>query len=179
MSKIVANGKTIEINDLHNHEIINLLKINVKCTLQFISGGEIITYFELFERTFNSQTNLIQYSGIDESVKTDNYDVLVREISEALKLGVLKVLVDKQEFIDKEPLLLILNDFKDEIIENCVKIDYDNKTKVFSILNRPINKLPNKLYYFENSDSILAFSGEDGPRLVTNKVNSFEELVCK
>ncbi len=177
MAKFVKDGNVMNIIDLQDAEVIALLKINVNCTLEF---GNTENYIQLYDRLEKNGINFIEIVGSDnpKERKIIGYDVLIGMITKNLSEGVLKVVIDKWNFQAKEPLLLMLNDLKSDIIYSCMMLDYDLQNHVFSIINK---KLPDgcsdKLYYFEDNQSILAFT-KDGPMIIYGKISSVEDLIC-
>jgi len=175
MSKFIKNGSEINIVELSDNEVIALLKINIQCKLEFGETGKSIM---LGDRLENSGINYISVS-IDEGKTYEiiDYTKLLEMITTNYQDGILHVSVLKNDFQAKEPLLLMLGTIKEEIVHSCILIDYDLKNHIYSIINKSENGLSNKLYFFEDNNSILAF-GKDGPSIIYGKINSIEDLIC-
>ena len=169
-------GKVVEITELSERELTALLKVNVNCALTFKSNGEIINYIGLFDRGFKSNVNTITI-GDSKTKKIVKYDTLVLMIQEYIAEGILSVQITIADFQAKEPLILMIGDINTDVISGCVFLDYRDGT--FSIVNRPSqNGGPNKLFYFEQNDSVLGF-GNNGPVLIYDKFHSVDEILCK
>lgn len=177
MAKFVKNTKTIDIVDLSEKELISLLKINVNCLLAFMKDNEVISYIILSERFEENGINKITVSTLLDKNKEISYTELFEMIRENTTLGILTAKIDIKVFKEKEPLLLMLDTLKESIVNSCVYIDYLQKNNIFFILNKKKGNLNDKLYYFEDNNSILAFS-EIGPILVYGKTQSVEDVIC-
>ncbi len=177
MAEFVKNGQYVEIHKLKSHEIIALMKINVRCQIKFV-GTEI--FIALGERIAKNNINYISIStDVDKTPMIVDYNQLIEMINGFTAKGVLIASIERAEFKLKEPLLLMLETLKQSIIDSCMMIDYNFKEHFYSIIYR---KLPNgcsdKLYYFEDNNSILAFS-DVGPSLIIGESSSVEELICE
>ena len=174
MAKYTKKGSNIEITELNKNEILALLKANISCTLSFSRNDTIMDSIVLVERIFQNSLNkiIIEFKGKTQQI---NYDTLIAQVGKNLSFDILTVIVDEKTFKEKEPLFLLFDKVKTEIIENCVFFDYVKE--VYSIINQPIKGLSNKLYYFEANNSVLLF-GENGPKLIYNKFTAVEELFC-
>ena len=178
MAKFNKKPKNIEISQLSDNELIAILKINIECAITFEKSGQTLEYILLQRRFEKSGINLIEISTLLDKNKIVGYDELLDMISKNMELGVVTVQIENQLFQEKEPLLLMLNDLKPEIINSCVFIDYDNKKHIYSIINKKSKAgFSDKIYYFEDNDSILAFT-DDGPALIYGKTQSVEDLIC-
>ena len=176
MAKFIKNGNLINIVDLQEHEILAILKINIECTLNFGSSG---IFIKLFERLEQNQINYIEIATDTDPVnQIIGYDVLLNMINQNLSEGVLTISVDVRKFQLKEPLLLMIGEIKQELVNSCMVLDYNLQNHVYSIINKKLKDgLSDKLYYFENNNSILAFT-KDGPILLYGQTQSIEELIC-
>ena len=177
MSKFIKNSKTIEIVDLSEKELVSILKININCALTFTKQGKMISYIILGERSEDNGINMINISTLLEKNSVINYDELFKLISSDLKLGTLSVKIENEAFREKEPLILLVDDLKDSLTHSCVYIDYDMKKHMFTVMNKNNKGLSDKLYYFEDNNSILAF-GQEGPMFIFGKTQSVEDLIC-
>jgi hypothetical protein len=178
MAKFNKKPNNIEISELKDNELIAILKINIPCTLVFEKSGTIISYIILNRRLERSGKNLIEISTLLENNSIIGYDELFELISDNMKTGILSVQVDNSVFQEKESLLLMLSDLKTEIIQSCIYIDYDPKKHIYIIINKKSKEgLSDKLYYFEDNDSILALT-DNGPILIYGKCQSVEDLIC-
>lgn len=170
--------KNIEISNLNTKEIISILKINIPCVLSFEKSGEVLETIQLGARLEKNGTNMIQISTLLETNSIIGYDELFQMLGENMKTMKLKILVDFAQFQEKEPLLLMLDDLKQEIVNSCVYIDYNSKKHIFSVINKKTKGLSSSIYYFEDNNSILAFT-EEGPALLYDKTQSVEDLICE
>lgn len=173
IKKFVKTKKHIEILRPKKNELLAMAKMNVPCNFVFTKDGEIIDYITLGERTSKGQTNMIEVTT-ESSHEIIDYGKLFDLIEDKIQFGVLSIQIDKKVFFQKEPLIIMLADFNQNIVKTCVYTDYfDNK---FLIEN---NTLPNGardcLYYFEQNDSVLAFM-KDGPKLLYGQFSSVEEI---
>ncbi len=177
-AKFNKKQKNIEISELNDRELISILKINIPCSLTFEKSGNTISYIDLEKRLEKNGVTSIQVSTLMEKNEIINYEELFEMISENVKLGILTVQIDNDVFQEKEPLLLMLSDLKPEIVNSCVFIDYDLKKHLYSVINKKSKEgLNDKLYYFEDNDSILAIT-DNGPVLLYGKTQSVEDLIC-
>jgi hypothetical protein len=176
MAKFVKNGGSINIIDLEENEILAMLKINIECTLEF---GKSEIFIKLFERLEQNQINYIEIStNIDKIPQIIGYDILLGMINQNLAEGVLFITIDLKKFQLKEPLILLIGELKRELINACMLLDYNLQNHVFSIINKKLKGgLSDKMYYFEDNNSILAFT-KDGPLLLYGQTQSIEELIC-
>jgi len=175
MAKFVKNGAFVNIVELKDNEILALLKINIPCRFNFGDTGKSI---DLFNRLENNGINFISVIFNDGENEVIGYDILIAMITSNLADGPLTVVMKKQDFQLKEPLLLMLGDLKKELIGSCMMIDYNLQNHVYSIINKKTSEgLSDKLYYFEDNNSILAFT-KDGPVLLYGQTQSIEELIC-
>lgn len=179
MIKFVKKSDSVIMTNFDSDELHSLLKINVPCKLNFIRNLEIVDFIELIARLDSNNIPCIMIRTMESERKrmTVDYNTLYDMIKEGYQKGILSVSVKNSIFQEKEPLLLMLKDLNQQLISSCIKIDYDSKINMFSIINKNINGLSNKIYFFEDNNSILAF-GKDGPQLIYDKIQSVEDLIC-
>lgn len=178
--KIVKSKKdnVLLISALKKTELFALLKCQIPCTLRFTDTNGVFVDAESIElglRGFNGSKQVISVNETEI-----HYSQLITMISERLTSGlVLIVSMEIDVFKNKEPLIVLLSNLKDNVVESCLFINYDKE--VFEIQNRPFkNGDSDKLFFFEANNSLLAFT-ENGPVLITdnNNINSIEDVICK
>lgn len=179
MLKFTKKSDSVMITNFGSDELHSLLKINVPCRLNFIKNNHVIDFIDLVARTSTNNIPTIMIKNMESGNKrfTVDYNDLYDMIKEGYQKGILTVSVKQTTFQEKEPLLLMLKDLNQKFISSCVTIDYDQKIHMFSIINQDINGISNKIYFFEDNSSILAF-GVDGPSLIYDKVQSVEDIIC-
>jgi len=166
--------KGIEITNVED-SLLKILKINCKMSLIFKRNSQIISSIHILERLINKLEVQISVDGSNEVV---SYSKLFEIVSDKIKLGVLSVFVEKSEYVAKESLFLMIENLNQKMINVCVFIDYDPKNKVYLLLNLDSKKgLSDKLYYYEENNSILGFS-DNGPILIYGKTTSVEDIFC-
>lgn len=170
ITNIISNNST--------NALLALMKIKCNITLLFKRNFEIISQITLKERL--SKNNKLFISIIlDGKQQIISYEDLFGIIKEKLKIGIISVIIDKKDYIQKEPLFLMVDNFNPKLIASCVLLDYDIKNKVYLLLNRPSKEgLSDKLYYYEENNSILGFS-DNGPVLIYGKTTSVEDIFCQ
>jgi hypothetical protein len=176
MNKFKKKGNDIEITDIESNELQAFFKFNIPLLIIFSKNGEIIDNIELKERLNHNNVNCVVIKILGKQTII-SYGKLIEMIKEKIQLGVMSILIDKKTFQNKEPLILMAEKIKSEIVNSCIYIDYDLKHKYYSVISKSKNNLPNKLYFFEENNSILVF-GEEGPILLFDKVQSIEDLIC-
>ena len=174
MATYTKKGSNIIVSELSKNEIMALLKANIACKMIFSLNNTVMDTIELSERFYKGNLNFVIGSENGKS-QVFKYDKLIEIIAEKLSVCLLTVEVEATEFDKKEPLFFMLDKIKPVIIETCVYFDYQDS--VYSIINRPINNVSNKLYYFELNNSVLLFS-ESGPKLIYGKFADVEEVFC-
>jgi hypothetical protein len=170
--EITKKGGNILISELKINELFTFLKCQIPSKLLFGS-----TEISLVNRDFINNENVLEidFNGKSQII---SYNDLLSKISLLNSKGyetIIEIPVDV--FKSKEPLIMLINNIKDSVIQTCIYIDYNNNT--FEIKNKSFpNGDSDKLYYFELNDTILAFS-KTGPVLITdnNKINSIEDLI--
>lgn len=178
----IKKGKsgTIVGYDLKIEEIINLLKVQIKMRIGFkISEDAEYAYnFWLLNRTVKNNTQHIEVSleldGSNPQVIT--YNDCLEKLKTAISGGyIFEVVFESKYFNKKAPLIDIIGKVKPEIISGCVYIDYNNG--MLTIVNKEKNKLPNKLYFWEETSSLFIF-GADGPNLMyQSDYDSIEDIL--
>lgn len=175
MSKFIKKGSDVLLVKINSNELSTLLKCNVPCELQFRDAdGNYHTIIELGERGHNGVQNTIDVV-IDGESSVISYSKLIPIINGYDGL-ILEVLFTESIFRDKEPLLVLLNEIKSDLRSICTYIDYyDDK---FLLMNNPFqNGAPNKIYYWTESNSMLAFT-KNGPVIINDKFTDIEEFLC-
>lgn len=177
--KISKKGAYILISELKVNELFAFLKCQVQAKLVFINeaGQRADEDIVLISRDFLNNKHTIEVD-IDGRSQIFGYDELLNKISEIISTGFpLNIMILVEDFKKKEPLIMLIDNIKTDIIGSCIYLDYDNNT--FEIKNKNFkNGDSDVLYYFELNDTILAFS-ETGPVLITDndKINSITDLV--
>lgn len=173
----LKDGKNIRINSLKSNEFFALLKIQIPLLLVFLNqntGKFIDTKYSISERILDGNEPKVIVNG-----KKVSYSTLIKELSELQSQGfLLMVETSKMDFDKKVPLLNLVSQIKESIIKSCVYLDY--KDGVFSIIYKDLpDGKHSRLYYFEDTNSLLGFT-EEGPMLVsdTKKISSIEDLIC-
>jgi hypothetical protein len=182
MAKFLKTKEYIEIPNPTKKELFAIFKMNIlQCNLVFReptgkNDGDIIYTIVLDERSYKGKTNIIKVSYNFSPLHFVNYDDLIKNVTEMSQKGILSIQIPIDIFKEKEPLIILLEDFNQTIVENCVFADYyDSK---FLIENRPGPKGErDALYYFELNDSVLAFTTK-GPKLIYGRFSSVEEIFC-
>lgn len=175
-------GNTITAYNLTSKEIYNLLKLQIDMNFIFVTPVDNQTpvgSFWLFDRVVESNTQCVYFSEkLDGSrSKIVSYEEVVNKLHEFLETSVCTVVFNTIDFKQKLSLLEIVGSIKEDIINGCVFIDYNEG--VFSVKNKSNNGLPNELYYWEDTGSLFIFT-ESGPRtLFESNFNSIEEVICE
>lgn len=176
----------IEIFDIKTDELFSLLKFQIPLTLAFkhkTEGHFHIGYeIKVIRRVMNEGKQMVvirDTSDLDNDEETVDYNILLDliRIHREKTNGTMSIFVDKNVFRQKEPMFVIANNIQQQIVQSCVYIDY--KDNIWSIINRPLkNGDSDKLFFFEQNNSMLVFT-EDGPQLlVSPSLNSIEDLIC-
>lgn len=173
----LKDGKTIRLNGLQSSEFFALLKIQIPLLLVFLNpkNNKFITdKFSIGDRiALNNEPAIIV------NKKKVSYKTLLKEISNLQSEGFqLMVEMSITDFKNKTPLINLIDEIKEEVIESCVKLDYEDG--MFSIIYKDLPDGKHaRIYYFEETNSVLGFS-DQGPILVvdTTKINSIEDLIC-
>lgn len=165
----------IEISKLTENELLAFIKSQIKLTLHFSEDS----YINLFERTINMGEKCININSDSiVNVFEIGYDELLELINEKIVKNPVVIHIEKEIFKDKEPLIVILDNIKETIVDSCVFIDYNFKNQIFSVEYKPFTTGSNKLYFFEFDNSILIFSN-NGPKIIeSSKINSIEDIFC-
>lgn len=179
----LKNGKngTIIAHDLTKEELYNLLKVQIKMRFVFVSPQDEsipLGFIYLLDRVVENNVQQITISEESNGKKQEivGYSTVLSKIEQLLQVGVPTVVFESKFLKKKLPLVEIVGDIKEEIINGCVFIDYNDG--MFSIVNKPQNKQPNSMYYWEETGSVFIF-GPSGPKLLfTSKFDSIEELIC-
>jgi hypothetical protein len=167
------------LTKLSETELYSVLKSQIDVTLVFRDSDGFQKYIDLGERR---STDTVQDIAIIESndnhakgkEKIINYDTLLVIIKDYLKENLFSVEISQTDFKKNEPLIYIWKSIKLSILKNCCYIGYNDG--VFSLINMPVNKLPEKCYYFEDSEQLLVFS-QNGPQIINN-ITSIEDILC-
>lgn len=178
-AKFNKKGEVIVISNLSERELHAIFKIDVLCKLVFttVATQEVIDEVTLGERQDNIGNAQVQIHYMS-TISDVTYDKVIEIINTNTNLGsLLTVEINKKDFQSVEPLLLMLGTIKQEIVNSCQSIAYDLKNKFFSILYLRKKGFKQKMFYFEDNDSILAFT-LDGPQLLIGKTSSIEDLLC-
>lgn len=175
--KITKKGGDILISELKTNEIFTFLKCQIPAKIVFSDNGNIVEEISLINRDFINNKYSIEIDINDKS-QILSYNELLKIISNIMSNGYsLNILVNINIFKEKEPLIMIIENIREDVSNSCVYIDYSNNT--FEIKNKPFkNGDSDKMYYFELNDTLLAFS-EDGPILMTDnpKINSIDDII--
>lgn len=177
--KITKKGGNILISELKTKEIFTFLKCQIPAKIVFSdNNGNIIDQeISLINRDFINNSYVIE---IDINGKSQilSYGELLKIISNIMVNEYSPdIMITVNDFKEKEPLIMMIENIRDEITSSCIYIDYNNNT--FEIKNKPFkNGDSDKMFYFELNDTLLAFS-EDGPILMTDnpKINSIDDII--
>src|ERR1035437_1029898 len=123
-AKFIKKGEIIVISDLSERELYAIFKIDVLCKLVFrvVSSQEIIDEITLGERQDNNGKAQVQIHQ-QGTIADVGYEQVIAIINENEKLGsLLTVEVSKKDFQSVEPLMLMLKNIRQEIINSCEKI---------------------------------------------------------
>lgn len=172
----------IVISKLNQQELFGLLKSQINCKIVFTSQSDLSDIYEigLLERSALQKGVGIQAIkiSIDGQESTVSYDTLLAHIVEASADALMSIVIPVMVFKKKEPLIQILGKVRQDIIESCVSLEYDNGK--FSIIYRKLQGgLSSALHYWEENNSVLGFS-EAGPVLIYDSVKfqSIEDIIC-
>lgn len=178
MAKYLKNNVGVVLSEITDRELLALFKIQVNCRIFFTNSSEEEIdeiFLGLREETVGKAIIQMTYQSHVQHV---GYDKLIELINANRKLGgKLHIEIEKSNFKEQEPLLLILDQIKEEIVKSCVSISYNLKDKIYSIIYLRKNKINEKIFYFEDNDSILAFT-ENGPQIHGGKTSSIEDIIC-
>lgn len=154
--------------DLKIEEIINLLKVQIRMCFGFKTSENDKEYtgrFWLLKRTVQSGTQCVEFSDEIDASNSHivSYDDILGKLQSELSQGkICEVIFDYAYFNKKQLLIEIIGKVKQQIIGGCVSLDYNDGMLV--IENKPKNKLPNKLFFWETTGSLFVFD-ENGPNL--------------
>lgn len=176
MAKYVKDGSNIVLKKIKPRELSALLKCNVVCDIVFLDeGGLEEARIGLGDRGFDGTKNTIEVTLNTIGYQSYGYADLLALINQ-YSGRVLDVVFDMKTFQDKEPLLLMLNEIKPDMVSICTYIDYYDEK--FLLMNNPFkNGTPNKIYYWTETNSILAFT-QKGPVIINEKFGAIEEFLC-
>ncbi len=172
-------SNNILLSDLTQSELFGIIKSQIECELIFTQNDSPIYSLKLYSRTIKGNQQVIEIETITKAKEIVNYPTLLKYVKEGYELGILNVVIKKKLFKEKEPLIAIIDTIRQEIIESCIYVDYDKKIGLFSVINKDLsNGFSDKLYFYEDNNSILLF-GKEGPKLVYNeKFSSVEDILC-
>lgn len=166
----------VEISKVSERELFAFLKSQINLTLHFSEDS----YINLFERTITNGKPTVNINTDTIITKEEiEYDELIDIINEKIVDNVVLIHIEKDIFKDKEPLIVILDNIKESIVDSAISLDYDFKKEMFIIEYKPLPNGSNKLYFFELDNSVLIFA-KDGPKIIENhsKINSIEDILC-
>jgi hypothetical protein len=175
--KITKKSGKITITNLKQKEVIGMLKCQMPFDIIFTDlEGAIVPelIIQLGERLVADNKQKV-WVGSDSI----GYDEIIKQISINLSDGLLLgFMFDLNTFTENKPLIAIAGSLKDTVVESSIFISYAKG--VFLVCNRPFkNGDSDKLYFYEDNNSILAFV-EDGPVLISGNpnINSVEDVLC-
>lgn len=173
---------SIVISKINNKEFGALIKSQIPMTIAFFdhSGQEIAgTKIVVFERLLKGNQQAIRIGDATNPDYVVSYSTIIGKLTEYSDLGyIFKIRIKELIFKQKEALIAIASGINSAIAANCVCLDYTDG--MFSIINKPFpNGDSDKLYYFEDNNSILGFT-KSGPALIMDspKVQSIEDILC-
>jgi hypothetical protein len=175
--KFIKKSGFVEMVNLTETDLLHILKLNIQCTLLFTRNNEVIDTIDLGDRLYEKGMGNCISIVSDNEANTVEYKTLLNIIAEKVTYGVLSVKIINKIFKQKESLLLMVGNLKENVVKSCIYIDYDKKNEYYLILNKSNNNLSNKIYYFDVNDSILAFN-DKGPKLIFGKTQSVEDILC-
>lgn len=179
--KIVRDkgGKTV-ISGLNSNAIAAMLKFNNRSEFVFttvdnvkykvfvepdLEGGCILSSDHKGEKTFNK-----------------NFEESLKFIGDMMKRGVLTLEIPNKTYAKIRKFVDISEKVNERLTKKVKYYDYDSISNVYSIVYPNVNKLPVKLHYFENNNSVLMFD-EKGPHLMfgqaTRKIQSILDILTK
>ena len=179
--KFSIKDKHVLIDNLTSETLFAILKMQFICKLRFVGLNGTINNdisIDLINRTIEGDKKMIEiiYQTIKKQI---DYETLIKMINETMHEGyVLQIAILKTIFTANEPLIIIAEDIKKNIVNSCVCMEY--KDGRFSIINKRFaDGTADELYFYEDNNSILAFS-KSGPRLIIDNHNlsSIEDVIC-
>lgn len=179
--KYSQKDKYVLIDEIVSHGIFAFLKMQIICKFRFIdSSGKPNEEqsIDLINRTINGDNKMIEII-YQKTKRTIDYDTLLKMINETMSEGyVIQVAILKDIFTKNEPLIVLAEDIKQSIINSCVCLTYQDGR--FAIINKRFaDGTADELYFYEDNNSILAFS-KKGPKLIIDNHNlsSIEDVIC-
>lgn len=173
--------KYVLIDNIQHQGVFAILKMQFICKLRFIDSiGKIVDTesIDLIDRTITGDSKMIEII-YQKTKRTIDYDTLLKMINEIMSEGLtLQIAILKDTFTKNEPLIILAEDIKPAIVNSCVYIAY--KEGRFSIVNKRFSDgTADELYFYEDNNSILAFS-KKGPQLIIDNHNlsSIEDVIC-
>ena len=174
---LTKKGTAYIFTDFNTKELLTILKMQVNFALVFTKPDDSKRYVYLSERTIENGVQCITASVDKKNTYTMQYNELLSTISELMKAAQFSIEISSSEYQKSAPMLTLIPDVNMDLVDNCVALTYDDG--VYGLLNPPVNRKSNKIYYFELNNSILAFS-KDGPSLfISDKISNIEDLWCK
>lgn len=170
----------ILLTEINQRELFALLKSQIECDLIFTNSEELIVYqLNLKQRKVVNKTQTVDVEFQDGKIMNIAYPTLFQYIKEGYEIGNLSIEIKQKVFQEKESLIAILDSIKSEFVESCVFIDYLKKYNMFSVIFKDLsNGFSDKLYYFEDNNSMLIF-GKNGPTIIIeDSINSVEDVIC-
>lgn len=178
MKIVRGKGATFVAQDISNKELYNILKVQINIKLVFTNDGNEIGFIYLLKRLTENGEQKITVSEYKNASrpKVITYNELLVILKQNLALGLPSMVFESNYFKKKLPLIEIIGDIKPQLIAGCVSIDYSDG--MFSVISKEINRKPNELYYWEDTNNLYVFS-EKGPNLNYNsKYTSIEQIIC-
>lgn len=179
--KYSQKDKYVLIDEINHQGIFAFLKMQLICKIRFIdSSGKANEEqsIDLINRTVTGDTKMIEVI-YQKTKRTIDYDSLLKMISETMSEGyIIQLAILKDIFTTNEPLIVLAEDIKQSIINSCICLAY--KDGRFAIINnRFADGTADELYFYEDNNSILAFS-KKGPKLIIDNHNlsSIEDVIC-
>lgn len=181
--KISKKGNKTIISDVNSKAIAALIKFNAMTT-SFVFTTVNNTEYRVFIRPDLEGKCAIRVDKGEqpspEHIKT--FEETLSFIGEMMKRGTLTLEINNHEYIKKRKFYDISEKVNEKLSRKVKYFNYDFSTNVFSVVYPEKNKLPMKLHYFENNNSVLMFD-EKGPHLLfgkaTQKIHSVLDILTK
>lgn len=179
--KISRKGNKTIISDVNSNAIAALIKFNA--TTKFVFTTVNNTEYKVFIKPdLKSKCSITVDKGEPSPEHIKTFEETLSFIGDMMKRGVLTLEINNSEYITKRKFYDISEKVNEKLSRKVKYFNYDFNSNVFSIVYPEKNKLPMKLHYFENNNSVLMFD-EKGPHLLfgkaTQKIQSVLDILTK
>lgn len=172
--------KYIVLSGLNPAEFFCMLKTQINCTLVFTDNTGKREFIDLSTRTVenNEQVVMCAYAidGNKSTKSTAKYSEIIELVKELQATKKFSIEILKADFQKKESIIALWGQMNTDVIENCIYVDYDAELAMFALVNKPKNRKPEELYFFEDTEELLVFS-KDGPKIY-KKFTNVEDILC-